>query len=63
MMPTPTGLPKVGEVWERTFSQPPAEPVVTRFVVLERTAGDYWARGTVSGLSWSHSDFSRTYAA
>jgi hypothetical protein len=42
-MPTPGGLPKAGEVWERTFSQPPAEPVVTRFVVLDRTGGDYWA--------------------
>jgi hypothetical protein len=43
-MPTPTGLPKVGEVWERTIKLPPDwVPVVTRFVVLERTGGDYWA--------------------
>jgi hypothetical protein len=43
-MPTPTGLPKVGEVWERTWSQPPAwHPDTVRFVVLERGSGSYWS--------------------
>jgi hypothetical protein len=43
-MPTPTGLPKVGEVWEQTVSLPPDwNPHITRFVVLERGRGDYWS--------------------
>jgi len=43
-MPTPTGLPKVGEVWERTWSLPPDwKPQTIRFVVLERGRGDYWS--------------------
>jgi hypothetical protein len=43
-MPTPTGLPRVGEVWERTIKLPPDwAPHVTRFVVLERGRGDYWS--------------------
>jgi hypothetical protein len=43
-MPTPTGLPKVGEVWERTFKLPPDwKPNVIRFVVLERGRGEYWS--------------------
>lgn len=43
-MPTATGLPKIGEIWERTSKLPPDwEPVVTRFVVLERSRGDYWS--------------------
>jgi hypothetical protein len=43
-MPTPTGLPKVGEVWERTQKLPPDwTPHVTRVVVLYRSRGDYWA--------------------
>lgn len=47
-MPTPTGLPRVGEVWERTFRLPP-EPghkvqiQKIRFVVLERGTGSYWS--------------------
>jgi len=42
-MPTPTGLPKVGEVWERTLKLPPDwNPQNVRFVVLERGRGDYW---------------------
>jgi hypothetical protein len=42
-MPTPTGLPKVGEVWERKFGYPRSEDVPVRFVVLRRSAGEYWA--------------------
>jgi|HubBroStandDraft_3_1064219.scaffolds.fasta_scaffold42665_3 hypothetical protein len=43
-MPTPGGLPKAGEVWERTIKLPPDwTPSVLRFVVLERTGGEYWA--------------------
>jgi hypothetical protein len=43
-VPTPTGLPKVGEIWERRFRLPPDwEEEVIRFVVLERSAGDYWS--------------------
>ena len=42
-MPTPSGLPKTGEVWERTLKLPPDWlPHVTRFVVIERGRGDYW---------------------
>ena len=43
-MPTPTGLPKVGEVWERTVKLPPEwQPQTVRFVVIERGRGDYWS--------------------
>lgn len=43
-MPTPTGLPKVGEVWERTIKLPPEwKPFTYSFVVLERSRGDYWS--------------------
>jgi hypothetical protein len=43
-MPTATGLPQVGEVWERTIKLPPDwTPHVTRCVVLERGRGDYWS--------------------
>lgn len=43
-MPTPTGLPKVGEIWKRTVRLPPDwKPHVTVFKVLERGRGDYWS--------------------
>lgn len=47
-MPTPGGLPKVGEVWEltrRVFGLTPTKTrvQVIRFVVLERGRGDYWS--------------------
>lgn len=42
-MPTPTGLPKVGEVWERKAWYPGDGWVTTRFVVLQRGRGDYWS--------------------
>lgn len=43
-MPTPTGMPKVGEVWERTIKLPPHwVPHTIRVVVLERGKGDYWS--------------------
>lgn len=47
-MPTPTGLPKVGEVWERTarvYGMTPERIRIqkVKFVVLERTRGFYWA--------------------
>jgi len=43
-MPTPTGLPKVGEVWEQTRClSPDWKPSVTRFVVLERGLGQRWS--------------------
>lgn len=43
-MPTPGGLPKVGEVWELTRKLPPDwSPIVTQFVVLQRTGGSYWS--------------------
>jgi len=42
-MPTPTGLPKTAEVWERTITLPPDwTPHVTRCVVLKRGTGSYW---------------------
>jgi hypothetical protein len=41
-MPTPTGLPKVGEVWELSIPIPGREPASHRVVVIERTGGDYW---------------------
>jgi len=43
-MPTPTGLPKPGEVWKRTSRLPPDwTPHVTVFRVIERGRGDYWS--------------------
>jgi hypothetical protein len=42
-MPTPRGLPKAGEVWERTIRTPHTEPATVRAVVLERSRGDYWS--------------------
>lgn len=43
-MPTPTGLPKVGEIWERTYRLPPDwEPNTVRFEVLSRSGGEYWS--------------------
>jgi outer membrane lipoprotein-sorting protein len=41
-MPTPTGLPKVGEVWQLDIPIPgrPRDP--QRVVVVERTPGSYW---------------------
>jgi hypothetical protein len=50
-MPTPSGLPKVGEVWERHFRLPARNPDAKvrweehriRFVVLERGTGTYWS--------------------
>lgn len=47
-MPTPGGRPKAGEVWEWTFRVYDSKPTKTRitkirFVVLERSRGDYWA--------------------
>jgi hypothetical protein len=43
-MPTPGGLPKRGEVWERTSKLPPDwKPNTVRVVVLERGAGSYWS--------------------
>jgi hypothetical protein len=41
-MPTPGGLPKTGEVWERAIQLPGRETARARVVVLERTRGDYW---------------------
>lgn len=40
-MPTPTGLPKAGEVWERQPFDTRLEP--QRFVVLKRGTGSYWS--------------------
>lgn len=62
-MPTPTGLPKPGEIWERTIRLPITgkpgkwDTTVTRFVVLERTAGQNWslrvhARGDRQPKRW-----------
>lgn len=43
-MPTPTGLPKAGEVWEWTRKSPPDwKPITVRFVVLQRGTGSYWS--------------------
>lgn len=43
-MPTPTGLPKVGEIWERTTKLPPDwRPQTIRFLVLERGRGELWS--------------------
>lgn len=43
-MPTPSGLPKVGEVWTRTSSLPPDwQPSVVTVKVLERGGGSYWS--------------------
>jgi hypothetical protein len=43
-MPTPTGLPKPGEIWTLTVALPPDwTPHVTTFKVLERGRGAYWS--------------------
>lgn len=42
-MPTPTGLPRTGEVWELAIKIPGQQPAPQRVVVIERTRGDYWA--------------------
>ena len=43
-MPTPSGLPKVGEVWELRYRLPPDwNDNVNRVTVLERGRGDYWS--------------------
>jgi hypothetical protein len=52
-MPTPTGLPKSGEVWELQIPLPPGSKdrpttQAVRFVVLSRTRDDYWAMQTAS---------------
>lgn len=44
-MPTPSGLPKRGEVWERRFRLPEHgvwHDYTMRFVVIERGTGSYW---------------------
>lgn len=43
-MPTPGGLPKAGEIWERTFKLPPKWELTTfSFIVIERGRGEYWS--------------------
>jgi hypothetical protein len=45
-MPTAGGLPKRGEVWELRLpkiSHADVAPVPVRFVVMERSRGDYWS--------------------
>lgn len=42
-MPTPTGLPKVGEVWELTLKLPGQPSTSQKVVVVERGRGDYWS--------------------
>lgn len=44
-MPTPTGLPKPGEIWERTIKRPPNfRPESVQFIVLERRgSGSQWS--------------------
>lgn len=42
-MPTPTGLPKAGEIWKLAIHVP-GQPIVPQFVVvIERGRGDYWS--------------------
>lgn len=42
-MPTPTGLPKVGEVWELRVAIPGREVIPQRVVVTDRSGGEYWS--------------------
>jgi hypothetical protein len=42
-MPTPSGLPKVGEVWQLAIRVPGQPVSPQRVVILERTRGDYFA--------------------
>lgn len=42
-MPTATGLPKVGEVWELHIVVLGKPEPKRQFVVLERGRGDYWS--------------------
>jgi hypothetical protein len=41
-MPTPGGLPKVGEIWEKRVRRMAGSGDPVRFVVLERTSGSEW---------------------
>lgn len=46
-MPTPAGLPRANEIWERRFqahgaARDPRREVI-RFRVVERGRGDYWS--------------------
>jgi len=53
-MPTPTGLPKTGEVWELQVRVMGKAGPTSRFVVLSRTRDSYWAMRTASrrGGEW-----------
>lgn len=43
-MPTATGRPKAGEVWERRVKQPPNWNMQTiGFRVIQRGQGNYWS--------------------
>lgn len=42
-MPTSTGLPKVGEVWEKQVSLRSGSGEPIRFVVIQRSRGDEWS--------------------
>jgi hypothetical protein len=42
-MPTPTGLPKVGEVWKLDVTRPGCPSEARNYVILERTPGDLWS--------------------
>lgn len=42
-MPTPTGLPRVGEIWDLEIIIPDRPRKAQRVVVMERGRGDYWS--------------------
>lgn len=48
-MPTPTGLPKVGEVWRHTQTLPKTdgsgewETISVDVIIIERSGGSYWS--------------------
>jgi hypothetical protein len=46
-MPTPGGLPKAGEVWELQVDVMGDKGPLQRFVVTERSPGEYWSIRTI----------------
>jgi hypothetical protein len=53
-VPTPGGLPKAGEVWERTITILRDVGPTVRVVVLERSRGDYWALRVIDSKGRKH---------
>lgn len=49
-MPTPTGLPKAGEVWSHQVTILGKSGPKRQFVVLSRSGGDFWSMNIAEPL-------------